>query len=998
MTPTSRPGGAVDLGNAGARAWAQYVGGLLLVGLCYFALAKVGLGLASLNPSASPIWPPSGLAFAAVVLMGYRAWPAIFVAAFVVNLTTAGSIATSLAIAAGNTAEALVTAALLYRLSGRAPDFETPTGVARFAVLTLTPGPLIGATIGVGSLALGGLADHSQIASIWLTWWLGDAAGALVITPVIVLWARAPAQALRLEQLGETIMVMLATLFIGMVAFSPMLQQTELRAPLSFLAILPLILAALRRGPRDTATVALILCGFAVWGTLTGGGPFARATLNDSFLLVLAFTISTSVPSLMLSADVAMRKRAEEGLRAAQRDLDQRVRQRTFELGHAIEALQSEVEERREVESQLQEQRMHLLEAQRLADLGSWIWDIARQKVTWSQQIYQIYGVDPSTFGGTFEDYVERVHPEDRERVKATIEEALRSGDKFQMTERIVRPNGEVRHLQSAGEVIRDERGEAIRMLGICQDITERRSTEQALRRSEALHRMVVESVHDYAIYMLDARGHVRTWNAGAARIKRYEPHEIIGRHFSSFYTEEDRANRLPYRALETAATTGKYEAEGWRVRKDGSRFWASVFIEPIRDEKGALVGYAKVTRDITERRQAQVALDEAREKLSQAQKMEALGQLTGGIAHDFNNLLMIVSGHAQILRKGLADQRQLRAIEAITTATNRGESLTRQLLAFSRRQRLLPVVVDLKERVEAVREMVGSSLRGNIELICDLPEGLWPAEVDLSELELALVNIAVNARDAMPDGGTIALSARNATIEAGQTPRDLVGDFVAITMTDTGTGIPREVLPRVFEPFFTTKSVGKGTGLGLSQVYGFAHQSGGTVTIDSEPGRGTTITIYLPRSRKAVAPMTPAHEQRQEPAGEGTILVVEDNPAVADVTMALLTQLGYQVVRAETAAEALARLPDAAPDLVFSDIVMPGTMDGLALAREIRVRHPDVPVLLTSGYSDLPPETKIEFRILRKPFELAALEAAVREAIRRRRESDKRPSAGLSA
>jgi nitrogen-specific signal transduction histidine kinase/CheY-like chemotaxis protein len=386
------------------------------------------------------------------------------------------------------------------------------------------------------------------------------------------------------------------------------------------------------------------------------------------------------------------------------------------------------------------------------------------------------------------------------------------------------------------------------------------------------------------------------------------------------------------------------------------------------------------ICHDVTERHETQIALDEAREKLAQAQKLEALGQLTGGIAHDFNNLLMIVSGHAQILRRGMSDERQLRAVEAIATATSRGESLTRQLLAFARRQRLSPVVVDLKQRIEAVRDMLGSSLRGNVTLDFELPDGLWPTEVDVGELELALVNIAVNARDAMPDGGKIELSVRNITVTPGGPPSGITGEFVAIRMEDTGTGIPPDVLPRVFEPFFTTKTVGKGTGLGLSQVYGFAHQSGGTVTIESRPGRGTAITIYLPRSHKPVAKIPPAGDPQNAKPGHGTVLVVEDNAEVAEVTAGLLAQLGYRVIPVESATEALARLEDVAVDLVFSDIVMPGPMDGLALAREIRTRHPHVPVLLTSGYTDLAPGTEVEFRILRKPFELATLESAVHE------------------
>jgi signal transduction histidine kinase len=280
-------------------------------------------------------------------------------------------------------------------------------------------------------------------------------------------------------------------------------------------------------------------------------------------------------------------------------------------------------------------------------------------------------------------------------------------------------------------------------------------------------------------------------------------------------------------------------------VRKDGSRFYANELIETIRDDASELAGFAKITRDITAQREAQIALDETREQLAQAQKMEALGQLTGGIAHDFNNLLMIVSGYAQILQRKLSEPKDVQAVEAIRAAAGRGEKLTRQLLTFSRRQQLMPVVVDLHAHIGAVRDMLAPSLRGNIELVVDIEDKIWPVEVDLGELELALVNIAVNARDAMPEGGTITLQARNVVLTPGSAAGALEGDFVALAIIDTGTGIPEDVLQRVFEPFYTTKPVGKGTGLGLSQVHGFANQSGGAVTVASEPDRGTVVTLH---------------------------------------------------------------------------------------------------------------------------------------------------------
>ncbi len=358
---------------------------------------------------------------------------------------------------------------------------------------------------------------------------------------------------------------------------------------------------------------------------------------------------------------------------------------------------------------------------------------------------------------------------------------------------------------------------------------------------------------------------------------------------------------------------------------------------------------------------------------------MEALGQLTGGIAHDFNNLLMIVSGYAQILQGRLKEAKEKQAVEAIRAAAGRGEKLTRQLLAFSRRQQLMPVVVDLRQHIDAVRDMLVPSLRGNIELVYDIEDKIWPVEVDLGELELALVNVAVNARDAMPEGGTITLSARNVVLKPGSAAGALEGDFVALAIIDTGSGMAPDVLARVFEPFYTTKPVGKGTGLGLSQVHGFASQSGGAATVSSEAGKGTVVTIYLPRSTAEPSLAAADEVGGNGDAGRGTVLLVEDSREVADVTSTLFEQLGYRVVRSENAAEALRHLQQGIHfDLLFSDIVMPGPMNGLALAETCRDNFPDIPVLLTSGYSDAAQLADDRFDILRKPFELSALERAV--------------------
>src|SRR5262249_8214296 len=392
---------------------------------------------------------------------------------------------------------------------------------------------------------------------------------------------------------------------------------------------------------------------------------------------------------------------------------------------------------------------------------------------------------------------------------------------------------------------IRDETGELIGFAKITRDITEREVAQQMLGEAAGQFRRLIDGVTDYALFMLDPNGLIVNWNAGAERIKGYTADEIIGQHFSRFYTERDRATGLPARALQTAAQEGRLDAEGWRVRNDGTLFWANAVIDRIIDENGNLIGFAKITRDITERRNAQLALQEAQAQRAQAQKMEALGQLTGGVAHDFNNLLMIVGGHVQTLKKLVTDNpRGMRAAQAIELAADRGAALTRQLLTFSRRQTYQPVVAKIDERIEAIRAMLAGSVGESVKLIVDVAPEVWPVRIDQSEFELAILNLALNARDAMRQGGVLTISAHNAPLAAADTAAGVEGDFVALGVSDMGTGIAPDILPRVFDPFFTTKRTSEGSGLGLSQVHGFAHQSGGTVTIRSELGHGTCVTM----------------------------------------------------------------------------------------------------------------------------------------------------------
>jgi PAS domain S-box-containing protein len=519
----------------------------------------------------------------------------------------------------------------------------------------------------------------------------------------------------------------------------------------------------------------------------------------------------------------------------------------------------------------------------------------------------------------------------------------------------------------------------AIYVIG--RHVTTEKLAAEALRESERQFRLFAGAVTDYALIRLDASGFVSGWNAGAQRIKGYAEEEIVGRHFSCFYEAADRAAGVPEHALATAEASGTYTTEGWRVRKDGSLLFASVVMHAIRDEENQLVGFAKITRDITERRDAEAKLRQVEGQLAQSQKMEALGQLTGGIAHDFNNMLLVVSGNAQLLKQRISDLSATRAIEAIEVAAARAESLTRQLLSFSRRQPLNPAVISLRRHLAVARELLASSVRGNIELVIDIRRNIWPVFVDIHELELALINLVVNARDAMPDGGRVAVSARNVELRSEDSAERLRGEFVALSVSDTGCGIDPKVLPKVFEPFFTTKQIDKGTGLGLSQVYGLGRQSGGTVAIASRVGEGTTVTVYLPRSRRPLDEQPNIDDEM--PRGNETVLVVEDNPAVQEVAGLLLDLLGYRVRCAASAGAALEILASREViDLVFTDVVMPGEFDGLALAQRINEEYPDVAVVLTSGYAKAGDRLAAGLPILRKPYQLQALARAVRAAL----------------
>ncbi len=639
--------------------------------------------------------------------------------------------------------------------------------------------------------------------------------------------------------------------------------------------------------------------------------------------------------------------------------------------------------------------------------------------------------------------------------------------------------------------------------------------------------RLFVEGVRDYAVITLSPDGHVTSWNAGAQAIKGYEADEIVGRHFSVFYTPVDVAEDKPGRALREAAAKGRFEDTGWRVRKDGGQFSANVVITPIRAGDGKLLGFGKITRDISDRVAADVRLSasEARlqtlvdtvletlvdglividrtgrvqvynpacarlfgyeaaevvgnnvkmlmppeierehdqylvnyqstgirkiigisrevvgqrkngstfpmhlavgetthlgepiyvgvirdlternqveSQLRQSQKMEAVGQLTGGLAHDFNNILMLISINVEALLDEDVPARTRERLEQIEKSAARAAELTQQLLAYSRRQPLHPRLTDLNELVGATSKLLRRTLGENIEIEALLADDLWITNVDRTQLETSLVNLSLNARDAMPDGGQLLIETRNVVLDqdyVAQNPDVAPGSYAMLAVTDTGTGIPPEALEKVFEPFFTTKEVGRGTGLGLSMVYGFIKQSNGHIKIYSEVNRGTSIKMYLPRADGSVADRT-AIDAPSLPVGTERLLVIEDNTDVRTRICEILRGLGYSVDEASDGLSGLARCEAAhlPYDLLLTDVVMPGPISGKALADAVFERWPAMPVVFMSGYTEdaITHQGRLAtgVRLLAKPFRRHELAQMIRQALDERTRTPDAPSA----
>jgi PAS domain S-box-containing protein len=761
------------------------VGALAVV---YYAAARLGLRYASIGHSVSLVWPPTGLAIAALILLGRSAWPGVAAGAFLANAATPIPLAAAAGIASGNTLEAVLAAALLTRAAGKRPSLDALATVRALILVAAPLGALVSALVGVTSLTLTGALPPTAAAPAGAVWWTGNVLGALIVAPVLLTWLLDPPRNHAVRGPLEVLLLCLGTVLAAELGLGRLLPMPDLLRRLDYLYLLfPFaIWAALRFGSRGASLMTFAIAVVAVWRTVTGGGPFNTSSGGETLFAVGCYLGIVASTGLLLAAAVT----------------------------HERETATAELQRR-------DEQLRVALDA---AQMGVWHWSSVDNRLTWDATLRCLYGLGPTDRIASYEDFISRVHRDDREAVETSVRRALEEGGRLDYEFRILLPDGRVRWIADLGQVVAGPDGRPVGMTGTCTDVTERRTAEDRLRL---------------------------------------------------------------------------------------------------------------------------------------AHKMESVGRLAGGVAHEANNQMSVVMSAADFILARPDLPPAVRAdAEYIRRAAERTAAVTTQLLAFSRRQVLRPQVLELNSVLERFRPVLQRTLGEDCPVTLLLEPTLGRVRADPGQLEQVLLNLAINARDAMPRGGrlsietsSVELTERSAARSRGIAVRP--GRYALLAVSDTGHGMDKETLSHMFEPFFTTKGVGQGTGLGLATVYGIVKQSDGYVWGYSEPGQGTTIKIYLPLTSDQPE-TSPEARASTAPARGQLVVVVEDDAQVRTIAARALAEAGYRVLVAETGQRALELLKGNGdrPALMLADVVMPG-MSGSELAAEVRRMMPGVPVLFTSGYTD---------------------------------------------
>jgi PAS domain S-box-containing protein len=671
----------------------------------------------------------------------------------------------------------------------------------------------------------------------------------------------------------------------------------------------------------------------------------------------------------------------------------------TVAVAQALRAAQVSLAEARRLQT---EAEVRLQVTQTSAGVGTWEWDIAGDVLQLSPAARKNLGV--ATEGDVdMEQLIASVHPDDRDMLAARIRDAVREGPLYEAEYRLIDADGGERWIHGRGQVVRDEAGRALRILGVNFEVTKRRQAEEGLRESEARFRSLADSAP--ALMWITGEDGVRVFvNAAYVAFAGVSYEEALMLDWRSRLHADDLPGILKAQ-IAGEASRRPFSLAGRYRRADGEMRWLKSFSQPRQNPNGAFGGFIGIAFDVTDTKEAEAKLtglnelladrvqealserDAAQAALTQSQKLEAIGQLTGGVAHDFNNLLTVIIGALDVLQRSPDDhKRRERMLSAAQAAARRGEKLTQHLLAFARRQPLHPEICKIDAMIIESESLLRRAVGEGLGLSFDLRAGDRTTLTDSGQFEAALLNLLVNARDATPPGGALTVTSEGVDLEAprGELP---AGRYLRVAVRDTGEGMDAETLERAFEPFYTTKPVGKGTGLGLSQVYGFVRQSGGEVTIQSAVGEGTTVSMMLP-VREAFSTIEVFAAPPPAPRASCHVLLVEDDPEVGELVEAMIGELGHMVSRAGNVDEALAiARTDPTLALVITDVMMPGGKSGVDLAVTLAEERPELPILLSSGYTgqELVRAHETPWPLLRKPYALDALAQAMADAWDRR-------------
>jgi two-component system, cell cycle sensor histidine kinase and response regulator CckA len=1093
---------------------------VFVLAVLYFCAARFGLSLAFVHPSASAVWPPSGIALAALLLWGYRLWPGIFLGALAANIATPGTAVTALSIAAGNTFEAILGAALVWRFANGPNAFEQTKNILKFALLAGILSTAVGATIGATTLSLAGLAPWDHFSTIWLTWWLGDAVGNLIVASLLVLWVTQPLLRIRPTQILEATGLLLALVLVGSSLF-----RAEIPSGLEYLALVPLLWGALRFGRRGAATSAFAMSAIALWGTLDGLGPFATADPNLSLLFLQVFMATVTVTALVVASVMSERRRLEQRLRikdavsrilaespsiadAAPKIIQVMCETAEWDLGtmwnidrssnqltcidfwclpsvnaSALEALTRESKfapgmglpgrvwssgkplwisdvitdsnflrapvaaeaglhagigfpiklgdevvgvmecfsretrehdndflemassigaqvgqfmERKRAEDALRESESRLRVAMAAGQMGAWEWNLATNRVSWSSSLETIHGLTPGTFGGNFDDFKRDIHPEDLALVSAEIEKTLATRGDYHVIYRIKRPDGLVRWVEGFGHVLVGANGQSERLAGVCMEITERKHAEESLRAKEAQVRLITDTA-PVMLAQCSRDERFRFVNRTYAEHLGLAPEQIVGKSITEILGKDASEALRPYIQRVLNGEAVEYEIE-ITYETIGPRFMHLAYV-PEKDVFGNVIGWVSAISDITDRKQTEEMLRQAKDELArsnedlekrvqyrtaelqlanaalsqqreeerrleqqlrQAQKMESIGTLAGGIAHDFNNILNIIKGYASLLRnEGSGDEELTESLDIIDEAIERGASTVRQLLAVAKESAVRFEQVNLNDALRKLKALLSGTLPRTIDIGLDLDPGLSSVLADPNQINQVLLNICLNARDAMPEGGDLLL--KTATMPGTELrahfQNAMDGSYACITVKDTGFGMDTAIRGRIFEPFFTTKEQGQGTGLGLSVAYGIVTSHGGFIDVNSEPGRGTTFRIYLPLSDGRASGVG-LNELRDAPETEpaemkgNVVLFVEDEIRQLELMRRSLERVGYRVLVAMDGVEAVEIFLRHKEEIsvVVLDLGLP-KLSGWEAFQKMKKADPSLKPILASGY-----------------------------------------------